>query len=138
MKNNLHRLVSLAMLLALLAIPTMAVLAKELGALRIAGPGIKGTLTLNDHEDMMKLEDSGFFNVGSAANLKIPEGLGTPYTISADLNLDGKIVTFVEMEYYPAEEGKPGLVHYTGRMNGESMQKVDQWATMSASGDRTF
>lgn len=138
MKKNFHRLVPLALLLALLAIPTKAVLAKELGALRIAGPGIKGTLTLNDREDMLNLEDSGFFNVGQAANLKIPEGLGKPYSISADLNLDGKVVTFVEMEYYPAEDGKPGYVHYTGRMNGESMQKVDEWATMSVRGDKTF
>ena len=138
MKKNLGRLAAFALLLALLAIPTMAVLAKELGALRIAGPGIKGTLTFNDPQKMVQLEDSGFFSTGQSSSLKIPDGLGRPYTISADLNLDGKAVRFVEMEYYPGQDGQPGYVHYTGRMNGETMQKVDEWASASVSGDKLF
>jgi hypothetical protein len=138
MKKNLRRLVSLGLLLALLAIPTMAVLAKELGMLKVIGPGIKGTLTLNDPKEMLKLEQSGFFDSNQSASLKVPENLGIPYTITAHLNLDGKVVPFVQMDYYPAEAGKTGYVHYTGRLDGESMRKVDEWGTLPISADKEF
>jgi hypothetical protein len=52
----------LLLMIALLAIPTFAVFAKELGMLTISGPGIKGELTLNDPKAMMDLEQKGFFD----------------------------------------------------------------------------
>ena len=125
---NRKRIWSLILLMALLAIPSTVVFAKELGLLTISGPGIKGEVSLNNHDDMMNLEQSGFFD--QAKFVKPPENLGQGYNIVAHLNLDGKLVPMVEMTYFPAEEGQPGYIHYTGRLNGESLQPVDEWAQM--------
>ena len=136
MNKTKRHILSLIMLTALLAIPTLVVFAKELGLLTISGPGIKGELTLKDPDEMMKLEQSGFFD--QAALAKAPAALGEGYAITAHLNLDGKVVPFVEMVYYPTEAGQPGYVHYTGRLNGETLQKVDQWNILSRDADTAF
>jgi len=138
MNGTKRRILSLVLLIALLAIPTVTVLAKELGQLDISGPGIDGQLTLTDHDQMMKLEGSGFFDQPSM--VKPPENLdlGTGYTITAHLNLDGKLVPFVEAVYYPAEEGELGYWHFTGRMNGEKMQAVDLWGQLSPAAENAF
>ena len=130
-----RRFLFFMLVIALVAVPTIAVLAKELGSLSITGPGIKGELTLNDHDEMMKLEGSGFFEFMKASP---PKNLGEGYNITAYLNLDGKIVPFVQMVYYPTEEGKPGYVHYTGRLNGESLQTVDEWGMLLQDADNTL
>ncbi|HLO34016.1 MAG TPA: hypothetical protein VK249_33030 [Anaerolineales bacterium] len=128
----------LVLVVALLAIPTFVVFAKELGKLTISGPGIKGDVTLNDPKAMMGLQESGFFD--QAALVKPPENLNLKagYTVTAHLNLDGKTVPFVQMVYYPTSEGKPGYVHYTGRLNGETLQTVDEWNILSKSADTAF
>ena len=125
---NRKRIWILVLTIALLVIPSTVAFAKELGLLTITGPGIKGEVSLNNHDDMMNLEQSGFFD--QAKFVKPPENLGQGYNITAHLNLDGKLVPMVEMVYFPAEEGQPGYVHYTGRLNGESLQTVDEWAQM--------
>jgi len=115
----------LLVVLALLAIPTLVVFAKELGALTISGPGIKGEVTLKDPKAMMNLEQSGFFD--EAVLSKPPENLNlnAGYTITAHLNLDGKVVPFVKMVYYPTNEGQAGYVHYVGRLDGQTLKDVD-------------
>ena len=137
MKTKRHLLL-LALVVALLAIPTFAVLAKELGSLTITGPGIKGELLLDDPEYMMMLEQKGFFD--QSVRVDPPKNLNheAGYSISAQLNLDGKMVPFVEMTYYPMEEGTPGYVHYTGRLQGETLQTVDQWHVLSGTADNAF
>ena len=137
MKTKRHLLVVM-LVLALLTIPTMIVFAKELGALTITGPGIKGELSLSDPKFMMKLEQSGFFD--QAALTKAPTGLNLDagYNITAVLNLDGKMTPFVQMVYYATNEGQPGYVHYTGRLKGDTMQKVDEWNILSRSADDAF
>ena len=136
MNKTKRHILSLIVLIALLAIPTLVVFAKELGLLTISGPGIKGELTLSDPKDMMNLEQSGFFD--QAVLAKAPAELGEGYAITAHLNLDGKVVPFVEMVYYPTEAGQPGYVHYTGRLNGETLQKVDEWNILSGDADTVF
>jgi hypothetical protein len=128
MNRTKRNILAILLVVALLLIPT-AVFAKELGMLTIGGPGIKGEVTLNDHDDMMKLEQSGFFDQAKFVKAP-PENLGQGYNITAHLNLDGNLTPFVEMVYYPAEEGQSGYVHYTGRLNGESLQPVDQWGQL--------
>ena len=123
-------------MIVLLVIPSTVVFAKELGLLTISGPGIKGEVSLNDHEDMMNLEQSGFFD--QVKFVKPPENLGQGYSITAHLNLDGKLVPMVEMVYYPAEEGQPGYVHYTGRLTGESLKPVDEWGQMRPQAETTL
>ena len=128
MNRTKRHIFAVLLAVSLLLLPTAA-LAKELGLLTITGPGIKGEVSLNNHDDMMKLEQSGFFD--QAKFVKAPsEKLGQGYNITAHLNLDGKLTPFVEMVYYPAEKGESGYIHYTGRLNGESIQPVDEWAQM--------
>src|SRR6266508_2880823 len=136
MNKMRRRLFFFMLVMVLVAIPTVAVLAKELGSLTITGPGIKGSVTVDHQGGMRKLESTGFFD---QANLtKPPENLGEGYNITAYLNLDGKMVPFVQMVYYPVEKGKPGYVHYTGRLNGESLKPVDQWSMLSSDADDAF
>ena len=125
---NRKRVWFLVLMIALLLIPSTVAFAKELGLLTITGPGIKGEVSLSNHDDMMNLEQSGFFDQTSF--VKPPENLGEGYNITAHLNLDGKLVPMMEMVYYPAEEGQPGYVHYTGRLTGESIEPVDEWGQM--------
>lgn len=137
MKTKRHLLL-LALVIVLLAIPTLTVLAKELGSLTITGPGIKSELLLNDPNYMMMLEQKGFFD--QSVRVDPPKDLNREagYFISAELNLDGKMVPFVEMTYYPMNEGQAGYVHYTGRLRGETLQAVDQWHVLSQTADNTF
>ena len=125
---NRKRVWFLVLMIALLLIPSTVAFAKELGLLTVTGPGIKGEVSLNNHDDMMNLEQSGFFD--RASFVKPPQNLGEGYNITALLNLDGKLVPMVEMVYYPAEAGQPGFVHYTGRLTGESIEPVDEWGQM--------
>jgi len=136
MNKTKQHILALITVIALLAIPTLVVFAKELGLLTISGPGIKGELTLSDPKDMAKLEQSGFFE--QAVLAKPPAGLGEGYAITAHLNLDGKVVPFVEMVYYPTNAGQPGYVHYTGRLNGEALEKVDEWNILTRASDGAF
>jgi hypothetical protein len=128
----------LLLVIALLAIPTFVVFAKELGMLTISGPGIKGELTLNDPKAMMDLEQKGFFD--EAALSKPPENLNLDagYTVTAHLNLDGKVVPFIQMVYYPTQEGQAGYLHYIGRLEGETLKTVDEWRHMPLSADKAF
>jgi hypothetical protein len=128
----------LLVIFALLAVPTLVVFAKELGALTISGPGIKGELTLNDPKAMMNLEQSGFFD--EAVFSKPPENLdlNAGYTITAHLNLDGKVVPFVKMVYYPTQEGQAGYVHYIGRLDGQTLKAVDEWHLMRLDADKAL
>lgn len=136
MNRTKRHILFLTLVIALLAISTTVVFAKELGLLTISGPGLKGDVTLKDPDQMMNLEQSGFFD--QTAFVKPPENLGEGYNITAHLNLDGKMVPFVEMVYYPTNEGEPGYVHFTGRLNGEKLQTVDQWNLLSLSADKSF
>ena len=133
---NRKRIWFLILMIALLVIPSTVVFAKELGLLTITGPGIKGEVSLNDHEDMMSLEQSGFFD--QVKFVKPPENLGQGYNLTAHLNLDGKLVPMVEMVYYPSEEGQLGFVHYTGRLTGESLKPVDEWGQIRPQAETTL
>jgi len=131
-------LLFLLLVTALLTIPTFAVFAKELGMLTISGPGIKGELTLNDPKSMMNLEQNGFFDEATLS--KPPKNLNMEagYTVTAHLNLDGKVVPFVKMVYYPTDEGQAGYVHTIGRLDGETLKAVDEWHLMRLDADKAF
>jgi hypothetical protein len=131
-KINRH-ILFLFVVIALLTISTSVVFAKELGLLTIAGPGIKGEVSLNDHEAMMDLEQSGFFD--QAVLAKPPKNLGEGYNITAHLNLDGKLVPFIQMVYYPTAQGQSAYVHYTARLEGETLQPVDEWHLLNLKAD---
>lgn len=138
MNKTKRHLLLVMLVLALMAIPTLVVFAKELGTLTISGPGIKGELTLNDPNNIVKLEQSGFFDQAlltkAPGNLNLEAG----YTITATLNLDGKVVPFAKIIYYPTHEGQPGYLHYVARYQGDSLQPVDEWDLMSRDADAAF
>ena len=136
MKKVHKHILFLFLVLALLAFSTSVVFAKELGLLTISGPGIKGEVTLSDHNAMMKLEQSGFFDQASLTNA--PTGLGEGYNITAHLNLDGKLVPYVQMVYYPTNEGQAGYIHYTARLEGETLQAIDEWSLLNRNADSTL
>ena len=131
-KVNKH-ILFLFLIIALLAISTSVVFAKELGLLTISGPGIKGEVSLNDHDAMMNLEQSGFFD--QAALSKPPKDLGEGYNITAHLNLDGKLVPYIQMVYYPTNEGQSGYIHYPARLEGETLQAIDEWHLLNSKAD---
>ena len=133
MKRVNKHILLVFLVIALLAISTSVVFAKELGLLTISGPGIKGEMSLSDHDAMMNLEGSGFFD--NAALAKAPEGLAEGYNITAHLNLDGKMVPFIQMVYYPTAEGQASYVHYTGRLEGETLRTVDEWYLLNRKAD---
>lgn len=131
-KVNKH-ILFLFLVLALLAVSTSVVFAKELGLLTISGPGIKGEVSLNDHDAMMNLEQSGFFDQAFLA--KPPKDLGEGYNITAHLNLDGKLVPYIQMVYYPTNEGQSAYIHYKGRLEGETLQAIDEWHLLNQKAD---
>ena len=136
--NRTSRFILFLLLVIVLSIPTVVVFAKELGLLTISGPGIKGEMALKDTKAISLLEQYGFFDqtafVQPPQNLNLDAG----YTVTAHLNLDGKVVPFVQMVYYAADQGQPGYVHYTGRLEGETLQSVDQWQVLTRDADNTF
>jgi hypothetical protein len=138
MKKTKKSILFLPLVIALLAIPTFVVFAKELGMLTISGPGIKGELTLKDPKAMMNLEQSGFFDEATLSKPPKNLNLEAGYTVTAHLNLDGKVVPFVRMVYYPTNEGQAGYVHYIGRLEGETLQAVDEWHLMRLDADKAF
>lgn len=132
MKVHKHILL-VFLLIALLAISTTVVFAKELGLLTISGPGINGEVSLNDHDAMMNLEQSGFFD--QAFLSKPPEGLGEGYNLTAHLNLDGELVPYIQMIYYPTNEGQSAYIHYTARLEGDTLQPIDEWHLLNRKAD---
>jgi hypothetical protein len=138
MKKAKKSLLFLLLVTALLAIPTFVAFAKELGMLTISGPGIKGELTLSDPKSMMNLEQNGFFDEATLSKPPQNLNLEAGYTVTAHLNLDGKVVPFVKMVYYPTNEGQAGYVHYIGRLDGETLKAVDEWHLMRLDADKAF
>jgi hypothetical protein len=130
-----HRLLT-ALVIALLAIPTVIVFAKELGTLTVSGPGIKGEMTVTDSK--FTLEQTGFFDQALLSDPPKNINRDAGYSITAHLNLDGRIVPYAEMVYYPTQEGQAGYVHYTGRLQGETFRSVDEWHILNRSADAAF
>jgi hypothetical protein len=137
--NASRRLIVTLTLLVLLAVPTFAVLAKELGKLTISGPGIKGELTLDDPKDLAPLWEAGIIDTN--AILKAPADLGTPYTITTFMAVEDRtdLIPFIRMDYYPAEPGQAGYMHITGRLDhGDTLSPADVWTKMNPCADKAL
>jgi len=136
MNRTKRHILSVILALTLLLLPS-TVFAKELGLLIITGPGIKGDVTVSDESVLMKLEGSGFFDQSNRLK-QAPENLGEGYAITSHLNLDGTMTPFIQMVYYPIEEGQPGYINVTGRLDGTTLQKVDEWSKLPLDADKFF
>ena len=136
MNRTKRHILSAILAITLLLLPS-TVFAKELGLLMISGPGIKGEVTVDDASVLRKLEGSGFFDQSNMLK-QAPENLGQGYSITSQLNLDGKMTPFIEMVYYPVEAGQPGYIHVTGRLDGTTLRKVDEWSKLPAEADKFF
>jgi len=136
--KKFRRVISI-LLLVVLAIPTLSVFAKEGMSMTIRGPGIKGEVTLGQSDLLMSLEDSGFFGFsGNVSLIKPLENPGEGYNITASIIENGKPIPFVEMVYYPAEEGQAGYVHYISKVSDGSLKPVDEWERLPLSADKAF
>jgi hypothetical protein len=136
MNRTKRHILSAILAITLLLLPS-TVFAKELGLLMISGPGLKGEVTVDDASVLRKLESSGFFDQSNRLK-QAPENLGEGYTITSQLNLDGKMVPFIEMVYYPVEAGQPGYIHVIGRLDGTTLRKVDEWSKLPSEADKFF
>jgi hypothetical protein len=45
------------------------------------------------------------------------------------------MVPFIQMAYFPTNEGQAGYVHYTGRLDGETLRTVDEWYLLNRTAD---
>ena len=133
-----HRTLFTLLVLALLLVPTFAVLAKELGQLTISGPGIDDEMTINDPSEIQSLWEAGIIDTNGF--VKPPEGLGQGYTITAHMYLDtDALIPVVQMVYYPGEPGQQGYLHIVQRLNtGDTMSPADEWTRMSLSADKAL
>ncbi len=139
MKKTYRLFISLVLAVALLSIPTLLAAAKQLASLVISGPGIKGEQKIDDPQDLMKLQDSGFL-FGDFRIAVPPKDPPEGYSIMVYFELEGNVVPFVQMMYYPAEEGQSGYIHYTGHLDGDSMKLVaeDNWRVVPWSAASAF
>ena len=122
----------------ILLAPPSTVFAKQPGILKVSGPGIRGELTISPNQ-WTKLEDSWFFAQDNLIE-QAPENLGEGYTLIPYLGIDGKMIPYVEIVYYPTANGRPGYYHYTARMNGNTLElePADEWGISTRKADRAF
>ena len=139
MIGNKRRLIFAGLLIAALLIPTAMAFAKELGGMEISGPGISGTLKLDDHDEMMKFEQSGFFFSidDGKARIQPLENPGKPFVITRYLNMENGPIKWDTFEYYPnALEGQ-GVLHYLGPIDKNAGGPADMWAKVTQ-GEHAF
>lgn len=139
MTSNKRRLIFAGLLIAALLIPTTMAFAKELGGMEISGPGISGTLKLDDHDEMMKFEQSGFFFSidDGKARIQPLENPGKPFVITRYLNMENGPIKWDTFEYYPnAIEGQ-GVLHYLGPIDKSAGGPADMWAKVTQ-GEHAF
>ncbi len=136
--NKVHRRAMWYALIAIvLLLSVTAVAAKELGALGISGPGIKGELKLDNAGEMMKLEQSGFFDLSHS--IKAPQGLGEGYTIVRYLHMEEGLIAWDKLGYYPDPAGKQGYLNYQGSVdkNHDGMATIG-WYRVGLGTDQVF
>lgn len=139
MIGNKRRLILAGLLIAALLIPTAMAFAKELGGMDISGPGISGTLKLNDTNEMLKFEQTGFFFSIDDGKARI-QPLSTPdepFVITRYLNMEDGPVKWDTFEYYPnAIEGQ-GVLHYLGPIDKSAGGPADTWVKVTQ-GEQAF
>jgi hypothetical protein len=133
MNRHTRRIIWITVLLIALLIPTAMAFAKEVTAIDITGPGIAGTLTLNDMDDLLDLQEGGFFDSTSFTNTPseiVIEALGEGYHMSIFMDMGQPEPQLVqELIYYPDPEGGQGYVHWLGRGDAEiQMVQSDRWS----------
>jgi hypothetical protein len=137
--HKLHRLMlSSTLTLVMLVLPNLVTAAKELAVLTVSGPGISGALALSDPNGLLQLQQYGFFDTSTL--IKAPQNLGSGYTVTGYLNLDGNSVPFEQGIYYPAIAGEQGYIHFTGAFDGTAMKPmpVDRWGVVSPAAAAAF
>jgi hypothetical protein len=114
--NKIHRqTICCVLVVVALLLSVTVVAAKELGALGISGPGINGELKLDNTNEMMKLDRSGFFDLSQ--KIKAPEGLNNGYTIVRYLHMEEGLIAWDKLVYYPDAAGKQGYLYYAGSVD---------------------
>jgi len=119
------RTVGWMLVAALLLTPTAIVAAKELGALTISGPGIKGELRVDGTQEMARLDGAGFFDL--SRKVEAPQGLGEGYTIVRYLNMEDGLVAWDKIVYYPDPAGGSDYIYYAGGIDKNNQGYSTGW-----------
>src|SRR5574341_332738 len=124
------------LILAALLIPLGIASAKELVGMDISGPGIDGTLHIDDPEGMSRLNEGNFFEFGARiARLTDQEraALGEGFHITPYLMLEGpEPVPFQNWIYYPDPAGAEGYLYVAGYASPEFEGDLrDVWFRLS-------
>ncbi len=136
--NKVHRRAIWYLLVAIvLLLSVTAVAAKGLGELGISGPGIKGEIKLNNADELLKLQQSGFFDLSHS--IKAPQGLGEGYTIVRYLYMEEGLIAWDKLVYYTDPAGKQGYLHYEGSVDKshDGMTAIG-WYRVGPGTDRVF
>jgi hypothetical protein len=137
-----RRILWITLILAAMLIPTAIAFAKEITAIDVTGPGISGTLTLDNMEDLLDLQEGGFFDSTSFTNTPseiVLESLGEGYHMNIFMDVGQAEPALVqEMIYYPDPAGEAGFVHWLPRGDAEiQLVESDRW-TRVRSGEDIF
>jgi hypothetical protein len=143
MKKINRSILGITLLIAMLLIPTALAFAKELGAMDVSGPGISGTLHIDNVDSIREIESSGFFDQSHRiAELSEDEiaKLGQGYEMAFFINggEEGQFAYVFKLVYYPDPEGGKGYQHWVGE--GESAVDITPssiW-TRASGGEDTF
>jgi hypothetical protein len=126
----------LVFILTILLASAGLVWAKELGALVVSGPGIKGEVEIDGQQSLSKLDQSGFFDASKI--VKAPEGLGEGYKITQFLIMESGPIEWQGMVYYPGAEGQDSFLYWAGPLNKDAPQVSDQWTIVQPAADQAF
>lgn len=136
MNKSGRKFLGLVLLLVLLAIPAGVVFAKELGAMTISGPGIKGEVTLKDPDLLHKVETSGFLEPSKI--VKNPQGLGEGYLMTLFLNMEEGAQPWLQVTYYPTAAGEGGYFNLVDLMAGAPEGSNGQWYQAAPQAESTL
>jgi hypothetical protein len=140
--NRTRRILWITLILAAMLIPTAMAFAKELTSINITGPGISGTLTLDNTDNLLDLQEGGFFDsTKHISRLTDDEitALGEGYHMSMYMEMGEPEPQLVqEMIYYADPAGEAGYIHWLDRGDAEiKLVQSDRW-TRVASGEEMF
>jgi hypothetical protein len=126
----------LVFVLTLLLASAGLVWAKELGALTVSGPGIKGQVDIDGQQSLSRLEMSGFFEPGKIVTA--PEGLGEGYTITQHLVMESGPIEWQELVYYPGSAGLESYIYWVGPLSPDAPQNSDRWTVVQPEADEVM
>src|SRR5574341_1269125 len=146
MRNLKPKYLWISPIVVAVLIPTSVALAKDMVAIEVTGPGIDGTLRVDNPNDLNRIAQSHFFDMGSQIAPLTDDELNTlaeGYQLTFFLTAaePGQPVYQwqmfqYEMVYYPDPEGGEGYQHWLGAP--DYGMPSDVWTRGSARDENLF